>query len=213
MRIKTKVGKIAIVLEALAFAILIRETIKYLSVRSGINFYVNPAILITIPIIFILNILFVFLIIVILEKLKEKNINPSVVKAVESFVLSPDLNWRVLLADSQHEDLNENSIVIKLSYKDTDFLFMGDLPTEGEEKLLASVFNLDSEILKVAHHGSKYSSSEEFLKAVSPEICVIQSGLDNKFNHPHPEAISRLQDLGCQIKNTQDLGTISLFFD
>ena len=148
-----------------------------------------------------------------LEKLKEKNINPSVVKAVESFVLSPDLNWRVLLADSQHEDLNENSIVIKLSYKDTDFLFMGDLPTEGEEKLLASVFNLDSEILKVAHHGSKYSSSEEFLKAVSPEICVIQSGLDNKFNHPHPEAISRLQDLGCQIKNTQDLGTISLFFD
>ncbi|EKE07191.1 MAG: hypothetical protein ACD_18C00164G0002 [uncultured bacterium] len=73
MRIKTKVGKIAIVLEALAFAILIRETIKYLSVRSGINFYVNPAILITIPIIFILNILFVFLIIVILEKLKENN--------------------------------------------------------------------------------------------------------------------------------------------
>lgn len=148
-----------------------------------------------------------------LEKLKEKNIKPSVVRAGENFVLSPDLNWQVLLADNQHEDLNENSIVIKLTYKDTDFLFMGDLPISGEQKLLVSGLNLDAEILKVGHHGSKYSSSEEFLKAVSPEICVIQSGLDNKFNHPHKEAISRLQELGCQIKNTQDLGTISLFFD
>ncbi|MFA6466869.1 MAG: MBL fold metallo-hydrolase [Patescibacteria group bacterium] len=148
-----------------------------------------------------------------LEKLKEKNLKPSVVRAGENFVVSPDLNWRVLLADSQHEDLNENSIVIKLTYKDTDFLLMGDLPVEGEQKLLASDFDLDSEILKVGHHGSKYSSSEEFLKAVSPEICVIQSGLDNKFNHPHEEAMTRLENIGCDIRNTQNLGLISLFFD
>lgn len=147
------------------------------------------------------------------EKLKDKNINPKIVRAGERFVVDDYLNWQILLADGDHEDLNENSIVIKLSYKETDFLFMGDLPTEGEEKLLASALNLDSEILKVAHHGSKYSSSKEFLEAISPEICIIQSGKDNKFGHPHQETIEKLKNINCNIKNTQYLGAISLFFE
>ncbi|MDP2812476.1 MAG: MBL fold metallo-hydrolase [bacterium] len=147
-----------------------------------------------------------------LEKLKEKNIKLSIVKAGEDFVVSPELHWQVLMADSEHEDLNENSLVVKLSYRETDFLLMGDLPISGEQKLLASGIDLDSELLKVGHHGSKYSSSAEFLSAVSPEICVIQSGFDNKFGHPHPETIARLEAVNCQIKNTQDLGSISFTF-
>ena len=145
-------------------------------------------------------------------KLLAKNIKPTVVKAGDSFVASDGLSWQVILADSEHEDYNENSLVIKLSYKDNDFLLMGDLGIEGEERILASGLDINTDYLKVGHHGSKYSSSAEFLKAVSPEVCIIQSGKDNKFGHPHLETLERLESVGCQIINTQDLGTISFNF-
>ncbi|MBU1203368.1 MBL fold metallo-hydrolase [Patescibacteria group bacterium] len=146
------------------------------------------------------------------QKLQENNIQPQIVQAGESFMFSDDLYFRVLLADYWHEDFNENSVVIKLSYKDKNVLLMGDLPIEGEQKLLSGGFDLNSQYLKVGHHGSKYSSSLEFLQAVQPEFCIIQSGLDNKFGHPHQEAIERLKKVGCEIENTQDLGTISFSF-
>ncbi|MFA6307828.1 MAG: MBL fold metallo-hydrolase [Patescibacteria group bacterium] len=146
------------------------------------------------------------------DKLVEKNIKPSIVKVGEKFIVSDDLAWQIILADSFHEDYNENSLVIRLSYKDNDFMFMGDLGIEGEEKILLMGIDINSEYLKVGHHGSRYSSSDKFLQAVSPEVCIIQSGQDNKFGHPHEEAINRLKDVGCQIMNTQDLGTISFNF-
>lgn len=147
-----------------------------------------------------------------IDKLKQKNIDPHIVKAGESFVFTDDLYFQVLLADDYHEDFNDNSIVIKLIYQDTNLMLMGDLPIEGEEKLLASGFDLSAEYLKVGHHGSKYSSSLEFLRAVAPKICIIESGKNNKFGHPHQEALERLEAVDCQIENTQDLGTISFDF-
>jgi competence protein ComEC len=147
------------------------------------------------------------------EKLIKNNLKPTIVTAGEKFVVSEDLFWQILLADNYHEDYNENSVVIKLSYKNQDFLFTGDLGEEGEQKLLASNFNLEADYLKVGHHGSRYSSSEAFLRAVEPTICIIQSGIDNKHGHPHIEAIERLQNIGCEIKDTQDLGLISFTID
>ena len=150
---------------------------------------------------------------VFVESIKAKNLQLQIVKAGESFVLSDDLYFRILLADSHHEDFNENSIVIKLSYKNRDFLFTGDLGIEGEEKLLKMGFDLSADYLKVGHHGSKYSSSDKFLQAVGPEICIIQSGQDNKFGHPHQEVIENLEEVGCQIRDTQDEGVISYYID
>jgi len=147
------------------------------------------------------------------DKLAEQNIKPTIVKAGERFVVSDELNWQIILADSTHEDYNDNSVVIRLSYKEQDFMLMGDLGIEGEEKILASGLDIDSEYLKVGHHGSRYASSVEFLQAVSPEICIIQSGLDNKYGHPDQEAIDRLEHIACQIMNTQELGLISFEFD
>lgn len=147
------------------------------------------------------------------EKLIDKNISSQVVKAGEVFKISDDLSWQIIVADSNHEDFNDSSLVVRLSYKDVDFLFMGDLPNTGEERVLDLGFVLESEVLKVGHHGSRYSSSQEFLDQVKPGLCIIQSGQDNKFDHPHQETIDRLRSIGCQIKNTQDLGTISLKTD
>lgn len=146
------------------------------------------------------------------DKLADKNIEPTIVSAGDSFVTSNGFSWQVILADAEHEDYNENSLVIKLSYKNNDFLLMGDLGIEGEERILASGLDINAEYLKVGHHGSKYSSSQEFLELVSPEVCIIQSGKENKFGHPHRETLDRLEATGCQILNTQDLGTIGFTF-
>lgn len=142
---------------------------------------------------------------------EDYNLEPTLVQAGEKFVLSDDLLFQILIADDYHEDYNDNSLVLRLSYKNIDYLFMGDLSTEGEAKLLNSDLILESEILKVGHHGSKYSSSLEFLQAVKPELCIIQSGQDNKFGHPHAVALSRLEAAGCNIRNTQSHGRISTF--
>lgn len=148
-----------------------------------------------------------------IEKLIEKNIEPTIVKAGEKFVVSNDLYWQIILADSTHEDYNDNSLVIRLSYKDQNFMLMGDLGIEGEHKIIASGIDISADYLKVGHHGSRYSSSKEFLEVVHPTICIIQSGLDNKHGHPHQEAVDRLESIGCQIMNTQNLGLISFEID
>jgi len=145
--------------------------------------------------------------------LAEYNLDPTIVEVGETFVVNDELSWQVLLADDSHEDFNDNSLVVRLSYNEVDFLFMGDLPISGEEKLLSLGFDLKSEVLKVGHHGSKYSSGEAFLAAVEPKICVIQAGIDNKFNHPHKEAIERLKQVNCQVENTQDKARFKIISD
>lgn len=144
-----------------------------------------------------------------IQKAEKKGVEISEVQVGQKFVASNNFFWQVLLADDYHEDYNENSIVIKLNYKNNNFLFTGDLGFEGEERLLSLGFDLKSKYIKVGHHGSKGSSSMEFLKAVDPEICIIQSGKDNKFGHPHQETLDRLKEIDCQIKDNQDLGTIN----
>lgn len=147
------------------------------------------------------------------KALGEHNLEPTIVEAGERLILEEDLYWQVLLADDYHEDHNDNSLVIRLSFKEIDFLFMGDLPTKQEGKILAHNFIIQSEVIKVGHHGSKYSSGPEFLNKVKPALCIIQSGLDNKFGHPHQEAVDRFNEIGCQIKDNQLAGTITVLSD
>ena len=89
-------------------------------------------------------------------------------------------------------DLNSASVVLRLTYGDVSFLLTGDLLSEGEAGLLALGAAIDSEVLKVAHHGSRSSSSGVFLQAVSPVAAVISSGEGNRFSHPDPETVDAL---------------------
>lgn len=110
---------------------------------------------------------------------------------------------------------NEYSMVIKVTAGEVTFLFTGDLPASGEAKLLRKLADekkstgaLRASVLQVAHHGSKSSSTEEFLQAVGPTAAVISAGYQNSFGHPHKAVMDRLTAHGCQILRTDLDGAI-----
>ncbi|HEX9721786.1 MAG TPA: MBL fold metallo-hydrolase [Candidatus Paceibacterota bacterium] len=97
----------------------------------------------------------------------------------------------VLYAADQAKEVNDTSVVTKLVFGETSFLFPGDISKIAEQEMLQQDINIDADILKIPHHGSKYSSTENFLAAVSPGIAVIQVG-KNSYGHPTPEVLERL---------------------
>ena len=111
------------------------------------------------------------------------------------------------------KETNDNSIVLKLKYGDTRFLFEGDAQQEAESSMLAAGLNMAADILKVGHHGSRSSSSMPFLKAVSPQIAVYMAGINNSYGHPHAETLAALNQVGAQIYGTDIHGTIVVATD
>lgn len=107
------------------------------------------------------------------------------------------------------KDTNGGSIVAKLTYGNGSFLLTGDLPAEIEDKLVAENADLKSNVLKVAHHGSKYSTGEEFLGKVDSKVAIISVGKNNRFGHPAPETLSRLENKHIKIIRTDQTGDIS----
>lgn len=150
-----------------------------------------------------------FLYHILVNKLKAKNIPIVFVQTGQTFDFAKNISALVISAESNNEDYNNNSLVLKLTYLQTSLLLTGDLTTEIEDKLVKSGFELQADLLKVAHHGSRYSSSQEFLAKVEPKFCVISVGEDNDFQHPHSEALARLSKIGCQIYLTESFGTLS----
>ena len=108
---------------------------------------------------------------------------------------------------------NDSSIVLRIDYGDTSFLFTGDAEDWSEYMMIDSGMNLKADVLKIAHHGSKYSSTEEFLKVVQPQYAVISVSRDNTYGHPHDEVLNRLQKIGAKVLRTDILGTIVLKSD
>jgi competence protein ComEC len=105
-------------------------------------------------------------------------------------------------------DANSNSIVARLTYGKTAFLFTGDAEADTEETLLRKRADYTSTVLKVAHHGGKYSSTKPFLDAVKPRAAVISSRTGNEYGHPTPEALERLTAAGARIFRTDQGGEI-----
>ena len=110
--------------------------------------------------------------------------------------------------------LNNSSGIIKIIYGKTSFLFTGDIDKRGENYYVRKYNNfLDSDVLKISHHGSKSGSSAEFIKSVSPDISLISCGIKNRFGHPSGEVVKRLQESGTQIYRTDCEGCIFLQSD
>ena len=136
----------------------------------------------------------------ILEIIKQKNIKVSSVKAEDKIIIEKNLYTKILNPAEKFEfqDLNNNALVAKLVYKNFSMLFTGDIE-KAEENLAKKYKNeLKSTILKVAHHGSKTSTSEEFLKYVEPQIALIGVGENNKFGHPNQITIEKLKNIRSQ---------------
>jgi len=108
---------------------------------------------------------------------------------------------------------NDSSIVLRIDYGTTSFLFTGDAEDWSEYMMIDAGVNLKANVLKVAHHGSKYSSTQEFLNVIQPEYAVISVGKDNSYCHPHEETIERLKKTGAQVLRTDELGTIIIKSD
>jgi competence protein ComEC len=113
----------------------------------------------------------------------------------------------------KYEEVNNFSAVLKLTYGDNKFLFMGDAENLSEGEILASNVDVSSDVIKVGHHGSSTSSSKEFLDKVSPKIAVISVGKGNDYGHPHKETLEEFKKRGYTVYRTDIDGTIILQSD
>jgi competence protein ComEC len=117
-----------------------------------------------------------------------------------------------------YSDINASSAVYMLEYRDFSMLFTGDMTQESEKVLINNVatdgqVDLSSlDCLKVAHHGSKTSSSEEFITKISPKLALISCGIDNSYGHPSARTVETLKSAGCDIYETDRCGQISLYY-
>lgn len=148
---------------------------------------------------------------------KEHNVNIIQVEAGDIIKVDKDVYFEILWPQTEQtiteNALNNNSIVAKLKYREFSMLFTGDIEEIAEKAILKEYKNsniLKSTILKVAHHGSNTSSTEEFLKMVMPQISIIGAGPNNKFGHPSGEIIKRLESYGTDIYRTDLHGEITI---
>jgi competence protein ComEC len=112
-----------------------------------------------------------------------------------------------------YQDTNNTSIVVKITYGKTSFLFTGDAERESESDILAAGFNLESTVLKVGHHGSDTSTSYPFLREIMPQYAVISVGKGNPYGHPNDNTLGRLRDAGVIVYRTDIHGDVSAVSD
>lgn len=136
----------------------------------------------------------------------------TVPTAVETFALG-GAQVQILGPLHRAEDSNDNSIVLKVSFGATSFLFTGDAERAEEQDLLNAGVNLQSTVLKVGHHGSDTSTSYPFLRAVAPQYAVISVGAGNSYGHPTEAVLSRLRDAGVTTFRTDMQGEITAVSD
>ena len=137
------------------------------------------------------------------EIVKEKKVNVVIAGKGDRLQVEKNLYFDILWPNSSNliteNILNNNSIVCKLNYKNFSVLFTGDIEEIAEKQILQEYKNnlqvLNSTILKVGHHGSKTSSTQDFIEAVSPQIALIGVGKNNTFGHPNEDVLERLENI------------------
>lgn len=152
-----------------------------------------------------------------LKIVKDKNIKVQLVKEGDRINfennLYMDILWPTEKLEISDNALNNNSIVAKLVYKSFSILFTGDIEEIAEKEIVKKYYNsgrLKSTVLKVAHHGSKTSSSQEFLEEVMPKYALIGVGKNNNFGHPSDITIKALNNMNCKIYRTDENGEIAI---
>lgn len=140
-----------------------------------------------------------------LDALEEKDYKYSVPKIGEQYTVN-DIVFETIYIGSDQSDLNSTSIVLRMDHGNNSFLFTGDTTSKVEKTLLDKKISAD--ILKVAHHGSNYANTKEFLEAVLPKYAIIEVGKNNSYNHPNNAVLDRLNKLGVEIHRTDIEGTI-----
>ncbi len=126
-----------------------------------------------------------------IKTISANNVNPMTAAAGDSFKIG-SANVDILAPIKQDDNLNNMSIVFKITYFDTSFLFQGDAEADVEKQIIFSGANILADVIKIGHHGSNTSTSESYLQAVNPKYAVISAGIDNIYGHPSTPVVSRL---------------------
>lgn len=128
-----------------------------------------------------------------------------------TFMINDQFKVDIIDVIDDHEETNNNSVITKLEYRDVSFLFTGDLEAEVEQMLL--MYPIEATVYKAGHHGSSTSNSDMFLRRVHPDLIIVSAGLNNKYGHPHQEALTRLLKQTDKIYGTWENGTIIVMSD
>jgi competence protein ComEC len=146
--------------------------------------------------------------------LKNKNLKINISKFGVFLDLGPNTSCTILTPNkSSYKDINNYSSAIKISYKNSTYLFTGDIETLSEQELLNKNYDLSCDVLKVPHHGSNSSTSKDFLEKVYPKIAVISCGINNSYGHPSKETTDKLKGINCITYRTDLNGTVVLVSD
>ena len=149
----------------------------------------------------------------VLLALKDKHLKATAAAGGQEFALGGATVEIIAPNSEKYKELNNYSIVCKVTYGETSFLLPGDAEELSEKEMLKQGYNLKADVLKVGHHGSHSSTSEAFLKAVAPELAVISVAKENDYGHPHQEIMQRLAAHKVKVYLTSQVGTIVMNSD
>ena len=146
-----------------------------------------------------------------LTSIESKELTVKNPKAGLKIIRGDDFSARVLGPQEISEDnYNNDSLVIRLDYKDATFLFMGDAERDEIESITA---DMSADVLKVGHHGSANATYQSFLDKVQPQIAVISCGENNDYGHPHQSVLKLLKQADCDVYRTDKNGTVTVYTD
>ena len=147
-----------------------------------------------------------------IEDLERENCNVLQALAGGGFSVG-EVVFEILAPDEYYDssDLNNMSVVTKMTYGEVSFLFTGDAEEESEDAMLYYGYDLKADVLKVGHHGSYTSTSKKFLDAVRPTVAIISAGYANDYGHPHKETLEKLDFYGTDVFVTFEVGTIEVY--
>lgn len=148
-----------------------------------------------------------------LKEINKKNIKLTIASSDKDYNLGNGIYFDILYPNESMlgkniQNVNNSSVAFKLVYSNSKILFTGDNELESETKELLSDFDFSANILKAGHHGSRTSSSLPYLMSVKPQTTVIQSGLNNEYNHPHSETLENLKNLNITVRRNDLEGNI-----
>jgi len=144
----------------------------------------------------------------VVSAIKAKGMKVSLPTVGETFKVGSATATILAPNSSSYEDLNNNSIVIRLTFGNNSFMFDGDAEDISEDEMLSKGIDVSADVLKVGHHGSNSSTSQAFLDKVNPKYAVISVGTGNSYGHPHKSTMEKLQAKGIKVYRTDENGTI-----
>ncbi len=142
-----------------------------------------------------------------------KNLNFKYLYKGDTLNIDENLNINVLSPSYIQEDSNKNSIVFKMDFYDKSFLFTGDCENDNELDIINNFELDDVDFLKVSHHGSKTSTTKNFLKETTPDLAVISCGYKNQYGHPHDSTLSNLKEESIEVFRTDLMGDLVFYSD